>query len=638
MDYYNPDISPYVYYFNSFSQLKAMLTSDTVLDTKNVRENAPKAYKKLVARMLHGWADLFGEMGYNVTVDGEKHVPGSGVEVTTARLYDAAAPPPKEEGEWDEAFRRLNEWQGRERMKRIARAREIRAAMSDFELDAYTTSLERKHPQRTQFAMLHDRYASIDAALVKLLDFANGERGKAAADVFGGSLADDADALDVGPSMLETADMALSLPQSAQIGPSNYAAVAKLHRVFALTNRLFTRDHDSSLSASETMLLESLPHETKLKLQAQMKPLAKILYPWAFSNRFMGMSDLIGSFKQERGIVLSFGNAGFEQGLLTIQHLRKNLDCQLPIEVFYNGLQDLDTEKIDALDALKGVTARNLQDVFTGIAEDRNFHSKPYAILASSFKKVFYIDDDVILFQSPDKVMSESAIFKQYGTLFFRGRTFEFGNSQWTRWFIKSPSVVANKTGRYFRNLSKDEMDASLMLFDKGRLTVVHGLLTTCHLNLREVREGGLDKHLQGDKETYWLSLELLRVPYKFAPGIGGAAGSLQEKNGNLVPTSVCGPQSHLDEFGKLLHVNSRSARYNNELDKWEKSLSHYISPTSIEPGNIDSTVQPWCVFGNSTAEVFRVSKSEKELMLKLREIEMEMRHESWKHFLENHI
>ncbi|KAI9338002.1 mannosyltransferase putative-domain-containing protein [Obelidium mucronatum] len=366
-----------------------------------------------------------------------------------------------------------------------------------------------------------------------------------------------------------------------------------------------------------------------------MKVLSKVIYPWAFSNRFTGMKDLIESFSKPRGIVLTFGNGGFEQGLLNIMHIRKNLNCYLPVQVFYNGLQDLDQEKAEALNRIDGVSTKNLQEVFGGIAEDRNFHSKPYAILASSFKEVIYIDDDVVLFQNPERLLEDSRIFQKYGSLFFKGRSYDFGNSKWVRWFIKSPSFEANKTGRYFRDLSKDEMDASLMLFDKSKISIVHGLLSACHLNLREVREVFL-----GDKETYWLAFELLRVPYKFAPGIAGAAGSLQEKDGKIISNSVCGPQSHLDEFGKLLHVNSRSARYNHELDKWEKTLSHYIAPQSEIPGNIDSTQQPWCVSGGEggSKEVFEVGQKEKEVLLKLRDLSMELRHENWKHYLENHL
>ncbi|KAI9338451.1 mannosyltransferase putative-domain-containing protein, partial [Obelidium mucronatum] len=285
-------------------------------------------------------------------------------------------------------------------------------------------------------------------------------------------------------------------------------------------------------------------------LQSKSKRLSNTLYPWAFSKRFTDISRLVRSFQEDYGIVFSVGNAGFKSALLMILHIRENLGCDLPVEVFYNGEKDLQLSSIESLSLIQGVAVKNLQDYFT-IAHDRNYHSKPFAILASSFKKVFYLDDDVVLFHSPKTMFNESRIFKTYGSLFFKGPSYTAGNSQWARWFLKSPSITANTT-RFFRGISKDEVDASVMLFDKSRLSIVHALLTTCHLNLKDVRESGLDKQLPGDKETYWLALELLRIPYKLSPYNAGAAGTLQIlDSGRVVPTSVCGPLAHMNENRK---------------------------------------------------------------------------------------
>ncbi|KAI8827932.1 mannosyltransferase putative-domain-containing protein [Chytriomyces cf. hyalinus JEL632] len=414
--------------------------------------------------------------------------------------------------------------------------------------------------------------------------------------------------------MTEVYDFVQSISQDAIVSPSSFRSVSKLHRAYALTMSLFNS------ADGETNLKDSLTADQSKNMIEKMQVLHQVVYPWAFVNSFTSLPSLMDSFKHPKGIVLCFGDNSFENGLLMIHHIRKNLNCNLPIEVFYNGIRDLSAAKSLALNTLKGVTARNLQDVFPG----RNYHIKPFAVLAASFKEVVYVDNDIILFQSPDEIASSSKIFKKYGTLFFKGPSFELGNSRWARWFIKHPSSAANTTGRFFTNLSKDEMDASLMLFDKARLKVVLGLLTTCHLNLREVREAGLDKHFQGDKETYWLSLELLRVPYKFAPVFAGVAGHLQEKAEKVMPNSVCGLRSHLDEVGKLLYVNSGSARFYNGLDKWEKTLSHYIAPASGDQWKMDSTVQQWCISG-SVPEVFLVSTQEKDLVRKYRQSQIDM-------------
>ncbi|KAJ3398659.1 hypothetical protein HDU80_008696 [Chytriomyces hyalinus] len=77
MDYYSDDISPYIYYFDSWDHLSVLISSfASNPDPKNVRERAPKAYAQLVTKTIHGWADIFSGIGMNVTVDGQTHVPG----------------------------------------------------------------------------------------------------------------------------------------------------------------------------------------------------------------------------------------------------------------------------------------------------------------------------------------------------------------------------------------------------------------------------------------------------------------------------------------------------------------------------------------------------------------------------------
>ncbi|KAJ3247648.1 hypothetical protein HDU77_008521 [Chytriomyces hyalinus] len=64
MDYYVPELNPYIYYFNSFDHLREILSSSKDLDTKNVRVTAPAAHNRITQDMFHGWADLFAEIGF----------------------------------------------------------------------------------------------------------------------------------------------------------------------------------------------------------------------------------------------------------------------------------------------------------------------------------------------------------------------------------------------------------------------------------------------------------------------------------------------------------------------------------------------------------------------------------------------
>ncbi|KAJ3128741.1 hypothetical protein HK100_009012 [Physocladia obscura] len=100
MDYYHPDISPY-----------SMLINDENLDTKNVRVNGPKAYAKLVTQTLHGWAQLFHEMGYKeITVDGLLSTPELGAPVFHATLHNNKVIAPTAEYEWEKEYQSLKIW------------------------------------------------------------------------------------------------------------------------------------------------------------------------------------------------------------------------------------------------------------------------------------------------------------------------------------------------------------------------------------------------------------------------------------------------------------------------------------------------------------------------------------------------
>ncbi|KAJ3083218.1 hypothetical protein HDU99_000299 [Rhizoclosmatium hyalinum] len=638
MDYYHPDISPYVYYFDSFEHLKELLTAD-VLDTKNVRVEAPKVYKKLVDNIYHGWADLFNDMGYSVDVHGAPHVRGSGPKPFRVPVYDKSVAEPKSEAEWRQAWKQLDQWKHMKRIERQERAKITVASMTERESEALATSLELKNPNAKKFFKMDKVYDNLDLPLIYLLDYINGEEGKTEEQVFGGSLLK-LDELNVEIWMKGVVKLLTSIPNTALLNPSNYLGNAKLQRAFYLMSHLFSADPKSNTPAAS--LLKTLSSEQTNFMKSKVKSLHKVIFPWAFTGKISSAAQLISSFKSDRGIVLTFGSSGFERGLLTILHIRKNLKCELPIEVFYNGATDLHSTMVQGLELIDNVKVIDLQAVFTRIAEDRNYHSKPFAILASSFKQVLYLDDDVILFQKPEDLFQKSKIFSEYGILFFKSPAYVAGNSKWVRWLLTSPTIRANTTGRFFNDVSKDEMDASLMLFDKSRPEIVHALLAATHFNLREVREGGMDKQIMGDKETYWFAHELLRIPYKFAPYHAGTAGVLQKTAaGKENPNAVCGPLAHMDETGKLLHVNSRSSWYNHALDDWFASLEFYITPATSLPGNIDAQQQPWCVLGSdeegAKKEVFAVSEEEKALVAKTKALNAHLRL-GWQKYLENDL
>ncbi|KAJ3265810.1 hypothetical protein HDU77_003830 [Chytriomyces hyalinus] len=72
MDYYAPEFAPFLYYVDSYEQLKNMSgMSAAELDSKNVRVEGPLFYAKYREEILGGWLELFRDMGYAYKMNGE---------------------------------------------------------------------------------------------------------------------------------------------------------------------------------------------------------------------------------------------------------------------------------------------------------------------------------------------------------------------------------------------------------------------------------------------------------------------------------------------------------------------------------------------------------------------------------------
>lgn len=94
------------------------------------------------------------------------------------------------------------------------------------------------------------------------------------------------------------------------------------------------------------------------------------------------------------------------------------------------------------------------------------------------------------------------------------------------------------------------EADSGVVVLDKGRLPILMGLLHICWQNTKVVRDEYTYQKTWGDKESYWLGLELSNVSYTFAEHY---AGSLGFWNGDC----VCGSTiAHTDERKKLIWYN----------------------------------------------------------------------------------
>ena len=117
----------------------------------------------------------------------------------------------------------------------------------------------------------------------------------------------------------------------------------------------------------------------------------------------------------ERGIVLCAGGISyFTCAWINIHTLRK-LGCTLPIEVWYNGTEELTPEIIEELKKLN-VICKNLKEYIT--YESEGYAIKPLAILFSAFKEVLYLDADNNC-TIDTSYLFDGTEYKRFGTLFW---------------------------------------------------------------------------------------------------------------------------------------------------------------------------------------------------------------------------
>ncbi|KAL7807324.1 family 71 glycosyltransferase [Trichoderma aethiopicum] len=278
------------------------------------------------------------------------------------------------------------------------------------------------------------------------------------------------------------------------------------------------------------------------------------------------LRDLRRSFtKGSRGIVIPAGGSELQirfTGHL-ISTLRDVFGCSLPIELAYAGDGDLPEYRRDALLSLDKTNNTRLLNVWTVFDDTtlrlrrKGWAIKPFAALASRFEQVVVVDADAVFLQSPE-VLFEQRAYVDNGAYLFHDRllwqhAFQ-GRHDWWRDQIKEPSAAMNKSLVWTDDYA-EECDSGVVVLDKSRTEVLVGLLHIAWQNSNDVRDEVSYKMTYGDKETWWLGLELAGSKYEFEKHYGSIVG--WEKEGEGESKAVCSfVIAHTDEADKLLWYN----------------------------------------------------------------------------------
>jgi len=391
----------------------------------------------------------------------------------------------------------------------------------------------------------------------------------------------------------------------------------ELHRM--LWERLFGNEVYTSDYILKTILKHEKDNEPLFKL---FNKVHKNLYPWIYGKQFLAIDEFIGSY-HGRGIVICTGSFHFKYAQSTIDTLRNLLRTKLPIEVFYNGEDDLTMKEQQTLLAYPNVYLSNLSDYFNDdIIKCKKWAIKPYAILASRFTEVILIDADALFIRDPAELFKSKG-YEETGTLFFRDRTLPKNSPNdsllWFKEWAKNP-LEETKNSRFWNGLTVHEMDSSAVVINKEKALL--GLLSVCKLNEYAIREGMVYRHIYGDKETFWMGFDMAHQHYYMSPQSITFIGSLQSTlQKNSIGKKLCGHIAHSMEDGQIIFWNGHlvvDKVYNSSI---LLDFDYYI----VEKDGDDHkkwSNDPVCYYIDNEDDVIPLSEDEKSFIDMIKERE----------------
>ena len=330
----------------------------------------------------------------------------------------------------------------------------------------------------------------------------------------------------------------------------------------------------------------------------RLNALVRKEFPWWESE------NLFQAIGGQTGIVVCVGSKNTLFAGHLIRTLRNVLGSTLPIQIAYAGDDDLSKKDQEALLSLSwDLELVNLLDHFdesvAGL-RDGKYAMKPFAVVASRFRKIILVDADVIFLQKPETIFDAHGGMETTGSLFYHDRAYKMeGKSRaaWVRALLDGrPPSPYLENSLFWKEDLWQEMESGVVAFDKGHSRILMTLLFSAWMNTKEVREKETYSHVLGDKETYWLACELSKTPYYFQPDYAGIIGTLELAPGNTPASKICSAHIlHMDHTGDMPFWFNGGLLLNKALAGNDLvTLTHYIT------GGVTWPEQPaWRYNGN---------------------------------------
>ncbi|KAM0793480.1 hypothetical protein ACM66B_000921 [Microbotryomycetes sp. NB124-2] len=319
-----------------------------------------------------------------------------------------------------------------------------------------------------------------------------------------------------------------------------------------------------------------------------------------------------------RGIIIPCGNDQFRFAVHLIATLKNVHHTKLPITVVHAGNNDLSIERRAALKSISPDV--ETFDILHFFDEDHagldggGWAIKVFTIIASQYQETIICDADVIFLQDPEILFTNPG-YNETGTLFFRDREIFPGDGNVHQWWGRimegrQPSLQMQQSRWFTDQASREEMESGVVVFDKRRREVSLGLIFTGYLNIKAVREPVTYAQTYGDKESFWMSFELLGIPYHFQPEYAGIVGQLThpDKASHSIDSRICSEHMfHLDYRGRPLWWNGSLFQHKRSKRKGWFIATHWA------PGTVDwdCEPEPWCMKGIREQDVRKLAGEE---------------------------
>ena len=304
----------------------------------------------------------------------------------------------------------------------------------------------------------------------------------------------------------------------------------------------YLRSHSQNLEGSEYEDEDAHGQNLALTVRAYeayrafLLKFANLLFPWT-APYFSDHMSLHAHFKKGgRGIVLTAGDDQAPYLLTTIYSFRQ-LGCTLPIEVMYLGDQDLGEDYRMELEALPGVTCRDIAQMTNDEGwKLAGWAAKPFAILLSSFREVIFIDADSLFFKNPE-ILFDDPDYKATGALFFRDRLImPESKKRWLQQVLPKPVPRLAKQSRFWTGESGHQQESGVVVVDKWKHFMAMLLVTRFNGPDRDGNKEkgitGVYDMMYGDKETFWIGFLLAGDEhYAFHKGDAGIMGEIGDNH-----------------------------------------------------------------------------------------------------------